>query len=271
MKKTHVLIGSPVQQSPAILREFLIALAEMEKTSMSIDYIFMDDNTNESSSTLLADFKEKYGQVEIIKNKGSLNYRCDTYTHYWQEEIVWKVARMKDKIIEYARKNNYDYLFLIDSDLVAHPRTLVQLIKAGKEIISSIYWTCWQPGTIEMPQVWLEDQYSMYKKIPGEVITDEEANQKMYEFFNQLQIPGIYEVGGLGACTLISNKALRTGISFAKIKNLSFWGEDRHFCIRASALGLSLYVDTHYPAYHIYRESDVDGVANFKKNINNNL
>ena len=30
------------------------------------------------------------------------------------------------------------------------------------------------------------------------------------------------------------------------------FGEDRHFCIRAAALGLSLYVDTHYPAYHIY-------------------
>lgn len=265
MTKKHVLLGSPVQQSPAILREFLIALEEMEKTGISIHYMFMDDNTYESSSALLAEFKEKYKQVEIINNKDSFNYRCDEYTHYWQEETVWKVARMKDKIIEYARKNNYDYLFLIDSDLVVHPNTLVQLIKAGKEIISSIYWTCWQPGTIEMPQVWLEDQYSMYKKIPGEVITDEEANRRLLEFFNQLRIPGIYEVGGLGACTLISGKALGAGISFAKIKNLSFWGEDRHFCIRAAALGFSLYVDTHYPAYHIYRESDLDGVANFKK------
>jgi hypothetical protein len=63
---------------------------------------------------------------------------------------------------------------------------------------------------------------------------------------------------------LISRKALVAGVSFAEIKNLSFWGEDRHFCIRAAALGFSLYVDTHFPAYHIYRESELSGIASYK-------
>jgi hypothetical protein len=65
----------------------------------------------------------------------------------------------------------------------------------------------------------------------------------------------------LGACTLISSKALKAGVNFSEIKNVSFWGEDRHFCIRASALGFSLFVDTRLPAYHIYREKDLDGAA----------
>src|SRR5690606_16148011 len=58
-------------------------------------------------------------------------------------------------------------------------------------------------------------------------------------------------------------------VSFSEIKNLSFWGEDRHFCIRAAALGLSLYVDTNYPAYHIYRESDLEGVWKYKEICSN--
>ena len=41
------------------------------------------------------------------------------------------------------------------------------------------------------------------------------------------------------------------------------FGEDRHFCIRAAALGFTLYVDTHYPAYHIYRESDLHNAKLF--------
>ena len=53
--------------------------------------------------------------------------------------------------------------------------------------------------------------------------------------------------------TIKCNKALKLGVSFSIIDNISFWGEDRHFCIRAEALGLKLYVDTVYPAYHIYR------------------
>ena len=38
-----------------------------------------------------------------------------------------------------------------------------------------------------------------------------------------------------------------------------------HFCIRASALGFDLFVDTHYPAYHIYRECYLNRVEEFKK------
>src|SRR5690606_16569030 len=47
-------------------------------------------------------------------------------------------------------------------------------------------------------------------------------------------------------------------------KNISFWGEDRHFCIRAQALGFDLFVDTNYPAFHIYREDDLQVLENAK-------
>lgn len=54
-----------------------------------------------------------------------------------------------------------------------------------------------------------------------------------------------------------------SGVRFKEIKNLSFFGEDRHFCVRAAALGFSMFMDTHYPAYHIYRESDLKGSEKF--------
>lgn len=78
-----------------------------------------------------------------------------------------------------------------------------------------------------------------------------------------MQQPGIYEVGGLGACTLISSSALSSGISYDRVRNISYWGEDRHFCIRAAALGFPLFVDTHFPALHLYRDSDLDLAAEF--------
>ena len=66
-------------------------------------------------------------------------------------------------------------------------------------------------------------------------------------------------------------KALKMGINFNLIENLSFWGEDRHFCVRASSLGLKLFADTHYPVYHIYRESDLAGVSDYKEKGISNL
>lgn len=79
--------------------------------------------------------------------------------------------------------------------------------------------------------------------------------------------PGTYKVGGLGACTLIRRHALERGVSFQEIYNLGLTGEDRHFCIRAAALGLELYADTHYPPFHIYRESELDSLTEYKENL----
>jgi hypothetical protein len=117
-----------------------------------------------------------------------------------------------------------------------------------------------------MPQVWLTEHYTMSLVGDDETISDAEKNRRANEFLHKLTVPGVYEVGGLGACTLISRLALLKGVNFNKIKNVTFWGEDRHFCIRAAALGIDLWVDTHYPAYHIYRETHLDGVPEFKLN-----
>lgn len=85
-----------------------------------------------------------------------------------------------------------------------------------------------------------------------------------------LKIPGVYKVGGLGACTLISRHALEKGVSFREIYNLGLIGEDRHFCIRAAALGLELFADTRYPPFHIYRESELAALAEYKSRLTRN-
>ena len=36
----------------------------------------------------------------------------------------------KNNILQYAREHQYDAVFLIDSDLVLHPRTLEQLVSS---------------------------------------------------------------------------------------------------------------------------------------------
>lgn len=134
-----------------------------------------------------------------------------------------------------------------------------------------IFWTKWEPDFPELPQVWLSDQYNLYRSSRGEILPQEEILQRVHLFINTLKTPGIYPVGGLGACTLISKKALNSGVNFAEIYNISFVGEDRHFCIRAAALGFQLFVDTNYPAYHIYRLSDLEGVEAYNIRSNQNI
>lgn len=89
-------------------------------------------------------------------------------------------------------------------------------------------------------------------------VTAQQAHAEETMFLSKLRFPGVYKVGGLGACTLIKRVVLEKGVHFGDIYNLSFWGEDRSFCVRAVAYGFELFVDTHYPAFHIFREDEID-------------
>lgn len=270
--KKRVLIGAPIRQKPAILKEFLDSLLELNTYSFTADFCFVDDNVQDESKNLLIEFaKDSKGRVFISQALSNDVYICNEQTHYWNEAIIWKVARFKDQIFEFALAHDYDYVFLVDSDIVMHPNTIEQLIMDNKDIVSEIFWTHWQPNSPKSPQVWLYDTFTQYETRYGEQLSADEMHRRHNEFISMLLNPGVYDVGGLGACTLISNQALQKGANFKKIKNLTFWGEDRHFCIRAAALGLDLCVDTHYPAYHIYRESDLAGVAQYKENCRNDV
>ena len=267
--KKRILIGSPVHQKPNILKEFLESLENLNKDNFEISYYFVDDNAIEESSTLLKAFiqtKSNESVIEVSDRNNSEKYTCNETTHFWSDNLVAKVAGFKNNIIKYADEKNFDYLFLIDSDMVLNPKTLKHLVSVNKDIVSNIFWTSWQPNTSQLPNAWLYDLYTLYRKnSKSETVPQEEQAKRSIEFLSQLKQPGTYEVGGLCGCTLVSNKAIKKGASFKDIKNLTFWGEDRYFCIRATVLEIPLYIDTHYPAFHIYRESDLNNVEEYKQ------
>ncbi len=265
--KLRILLGCPVHQKPAILKEFLESLNHLKQQNYSLDYFFIDDNSTEESSQQLKEFSEKQKSNCLIlsKNNDSI-FHCDESGHNWNEELIWRVAEFKDLMIQKANTEDYDYLFLVDSDIALHPKTIEQLLIAKKDIIANVFWTKWTSNADPLPYAWLSDDYSMFQKEPSEHLTKEIINKKTKDFLDMLRDPGVHEVGGLGGCTLISKTALKKGVSFEKISNLTIFKEDSHFCFRASVLGLSLFVDTHYPAFHIYRESDLARLEDFKKN-----
>jgi len=259
----RVLLASPVKQHDKILSEFLASLIRLETSQVKLDFIFIDDHNNH---TLLSDFALEQPNVRILPGNSKTDYLCDESTHYWQEELIWKVARYKDSFIKIALTEGYDYLFLVDSDLFLNPKTLTHLISLKKDIVSEVFWTKWKPELIPLPQVWMEDQYTLYES-RRESLSEVEITKRTQEFLNMLSEPGTYKVGGLGACTLISRQALQRGVSFREIYNLGLTGEDRHFCIRAAALGLELYADTHYPPFHIYRVSELIKLQEYIENL----
>ena len=264
-----LLIGSPIRQKPNILKEFLLGLQEASKEGLSVSYYFVDDNTELESSRLLSDFSELNDTIlikgyEIVSDLVDNDYICDN-DHHWRSENISRITVFKDTIIEYAIEKEYDYLFLVDSDIVLFKDTLQLLISRKVEIVSNVFWTQWQVNKSLSPQCfWIPDLYQQNTAF-NQRMSPEEANRIRGEMIDRLRIPGIYQVDGLGACTMIACSALQKGVRFKTIPNLSVPGEDRHFCIRAGALGIDLFMDTVQPVYHIYRDEYLDRVEEFKR------
>lgn len=263
--KTKVLIASPICKPSVILKHFFDSLEALNTLEVEVEYCFIDDNHEETSISLTQDFISRHQGCFLDKDN---NYEFKAWhkeEHTWTSDKIEKVAYYKNQMITYFLKGEWEYLFFVDADLVLHPQTLRNLIDNDKDIISNIFWTKWTENDRPLPQVWLKDFYTLYDAHMLRVISKEAIAKEEGAFLEKLRQPGVYKVGGLGACTLIKRKVLETGVHFGNIYNLSFWGEDRSFCIRAVALGFELYVATHYPAYHIFRKEELDGVEAFKK------
>jgi hypothetical protein len=247
------------------LDAFLQSIQDLDLGIHQLDLLFVDDNDDPASSALLRELRFP-GSISIAPGGSQVAaYTVTDIDHQWTAPLLSRVAVFRDQLLAHALQHGYEGILLADSDLVLQPGTLLSLIDARVDICSEVFWTRWTPDAIELPNVWQGDQYRLYRQERGEELNAAETWARTEQFLAQLRTPGVHEVGGLGACTLISRRALLRGVSYAPLPNISLIGEDRDFCVRAAALGFTLYADTHAAPLHLYRERDLDRVEKFRE------
>ena len=186
-------------------------------------------------------------------------------THEWNVPAFYRLARQKQRLCDLAVSEGYDYLWLVDSDLLCDPRTLWSLYYADKPIVSAVFWTAWQPDSPMLPQVWLTHPYGLEG---GRTKT---ANA----FLSTLVDRQLVQVAGLGACTLIKVEALedcRFDPPLPDLPTDGMWqGEDRHFCVRANRAHQTLWADAWPDVAHIYRPSYDEHVESIETTLKTDL
>ena len=245
MKK--ILLCAPVHEKKHIFVEYLKALRKLEvPNGYKLDKMFVLHNCEHLTSLLAQD-------EGVVINNNKSKYTKDEQTHHWKQNNFNDVVAMKNMLIQIALQQNYDYIFYVDSDLILHEKTLIDLLEADKDMISEIFWTKWlnDGKEQEMPNAWHFDHYSFIQE----------------ELDKLRSVKGYHRVGMTGACTLIKRKVLKAGVNWNMIPNLSItqW-EDRAFCIKATVAGFEIWTSNNYPAIHLYRESEylkyMEGGAN---------
>lgn len=265
----RVLCGSSVRERPRVLEAHLQRLCDqILPEDMTVDYAFIDDNENEESSVLLSQFFEPRNCTIFPAepaDAGAIYDGDSELTHEWNVPAFRRLARQKQRLCDLAVSEGYDYLWLVDSDLLCDPRTLWSLYHCGKPIVSAVFWTSWQPDSPMLPQVWLQHPYGLEG---GRTKT---ANA----FLSSLVDRQLVQVAGLGACTLIKVKTLeecRFDPPLPDLPTGGMWqGEDRHFCVRANRAHQTLWADAWPDVAHIYRPSYDEHIESIAKTLSADL
>ena len=221
-KEIKVLIAAPLKQDIGIFREYQNALDRLIiPDGVTVDRFFVVNDCDEVIPEIRGDYR--------VINTGD-RYEKAVNDHIWTTDNLDKMPRLRNACIQRVLSAGYDYLFSIDTDLILQPETLVTLLESDKDIVSEIFWTngwC---------NAWLWDQSS--------------------GMLAEWTTPGLYQVGMTGACTLMKAEVFKAGVDYSPLPNIrkALWGEDRWFCIRAACHGFELWVDSHYPAEHLFTD-----------------
>lgn len=238
----RVLIGAPVRQDHTTFYKYLKALNQLDTDGVEVDFFFILHN-----SPRLKRFLNKNQYHEYFSDH---DYIRNYLTHYWNNNNLEDVTLMKNFLLQKTIRENYTHFFLVDSDIILEKDTLQRLLEHDKAIVAQCFWTKWKPNEEPMPNAWMGDHYSFF------------YDGQWKEWHNE----GLYEVGGTGACILISSQVILDGVNYSPIPNVSFsnW-EDRAFSIRAQCAGHQLFLDTRNCPVHLYRTKEIKPTNNKKK------
>ena len=239
MVEKKVLLTTLVRNRAWCLEKVLENWLNLNYPKSLMEIFFQTHNNNDSTLSILRSFQESYKNIYSKITLMEYNFpSIDPKEHYWPKRKIDCLRAMRNRYLAEIKDN--DYIFAVDSDIILDPSTLKYLLSLNKDIVSPVFWATWGNSVqVPLPNVWSSGNY--------------EFTQELLE---SLKKPGIYRVGGLGACTLISKKAIERGVNYNRVKNLpsDMILEDRDFCVRAEVLGLELWCSTRLKIKHLEKE-----------------
>lgn len=276
LKVPKILLGAVIRKPPGIVEPWLRSLT-LQITRSPVDlrfYFILDFPANDPNAEPVADllqaFKRDHKHVTIMHSKPPAgDYGEGPATRQWTPQAWHRVGGLKNSILQHALDKAFDWVWLLDADVFCDRYTLQSLLDSSDgvraPIVAGVYWTHWTKPQTKAdvragPQVWLRHPYEG----SGWGWSREAFRAALIERQR-------VRVWGLGACTLIANRAIAKGVNFAKEVELSPGpmadGEDRHFCWRADRLHLPLFADAWPDIWHCYHAHQASEISQWMERL----
>ena len=255
MAEAKVLVASPTYDGMRYCKEkFLARMKELTYPNHDILIVdnsenndFFDELNKESGMILMKDYcKEKKGILRIISSR--------------------------NMIIDYALKNNYDYILMMDFDVIPPKNVIEALLVCGKDIVSGLYSTYFMTdGKLKvlpvafMPLTVEEfEEVRQKSKLPESVKSHLDLRRHMLpeEMESGKLLEVLYPSAG---CMLISRKVFENEkVRYGLLDVDAITSDDIYFITKAREAGFQSFCFTRVKCSHL-----VSG--KYKKNSEGNL
>ena len=187
----------------------------------------------------------KYIEVETFKSIYDLKLpkRCElSFQYFWG----YNVEQVRNIMVAYTLRNNFDYLFSVDSDIILTEDCLIRLLECqdSKRAISSGVYIQRKEGE-RIPEIYVDNPH-----------TGGQTNIHI----DQVQGDARIDVAAVGfGCCLVRKEVFervgnpwfeyRSNIDFSKVVS-----EDVDFCVKAAQHGYKIVADTGIKLRHISKQ-----------------
>ena len=213
---------SMLTKEDLIRQNAIFSELEIPEHAWYIGYILKKENiiNNKLINILIGIPTAKYIEVDTFKSIFNLVVPPHVKLHF-QNFYGYNIAQIRNLMADYTIRNNFDYMFWVDSDIVLPPDTLIKLLSHNKDVVSGVYI-----------------QRKPEKKIP-EVYLWTPTGGMANATSGRYSSPRLLEVAGCGfGCVLTSKKVLQD-IGYPQfdyhsaLDHKDTVSEDVDFCIKA--------------------------------------
>lgn len=141
MKQPLVLISILAKEKAGFLPLYLECLYNLDYPRDRIGLYIRSNNNKDDTVDILRTYVENYGgeYYDIYQNYLDVEEKVEEYDeHEWNEVRFGVLGKIRQKSMEYAYDNGYDYYFVIDCDNFIIPETLNHLITLNKDIVGPL-------------------------------------------------------------------------------------------------------------------------------------
>jgi len=188
-----------------------------------------------------------------------------------KEELpVKRLVSSRNKILEYAVENGYDYVFMLDSDVIPPKNIIEELLQWKKDIISGLYYNYFKSsGQIKLlPVAWMEVTAREFVRMQEQVKfpTTIQSHRDLQRHMTQeeAESDNVYEVLYPSAGCMLLSKSVFSKIRYGvpKAPDGVVGTDDIYFIKKAREAGFSVFCYTKMKCEHLIKgkhKKDEDG------------